>query len=105
MGDNFYSVNGKNFCVQHKDVSLQHCSVCQDLISDGGLLISDQYYHLHCFTCTSCHQVLDGTYYTTDQGFLCKQCYMVRMKEGRGQEAGVRERETVPGSSAAATPD
>jgi len=76
LGDNFYSVNGKNFCVQHKDVSLQHCSVCQDLISDGGLLISDQYYHLHCFTCTSCHQVLDGTYYTTDQGFLCKQCYL-----------------------------
>ena len=57
-------------CVSHVpssgQVSLQRCSVCGERILEGGLLISGQFYHEACFTCTSCGAVLSGTYYTQE---------------------------------------
>ena len=47
-------------------VSLQSCSECGERILEGGLLISGQFYHEACFTCTSCGAVLSGTYYTQE---------------------------------------
>jgi len=76
LGDNFYCVNSKNYCIDHKEASLQKCSECQSGISEGGLLINDQYFHLDCFKCYKCFSILDGTYYTTDNGYLCKTDYM-----------------------------
>ena len=81
LGDNFYVVNDKNYCVQHREASLQHCSVCQQVISEGGLLINNAFYHLDCFKCSKCQQILDGTYYSTDSGFLCKHDFMVCDKD------------------------
>ena len=63
-------VNQSVQCVSHApspgQVSLQSCSECGERILEGGLLISGQFYHEACFTCTSCGAVLSGTYYTQE---------------------------------------
>merc|ERR1711953_1232595 len=49
LADNFYCVDNKNYCPQHKESSLNKCSECQTSMTEGGLLVEDKQYPLHCF--------------------------------------------------------
>ena len=77
LNDFFYHINSKNYCEDHKDVSLKHCNVCLKGISDEGLQIGDKYFHMDCFKCATCNDILREIYYTTSTGYLCKDDYLV----------------------------
>ena len=53
-------------------VPLKLCFECETGITDDGLLITDVYYHLDCFKCYKCSTILDGTYFTTQHGHMCR---------------------------------
>jgi len=77
LGDNFYSVDNKNYCQTHKEAALDKCSSCEESITEGGLQVEDKRFHLHCFQCSECRVVLDGNYYISPSGdFVCPADYM-----------------------------
>ena len=63
-------------------VPLKLCFECETGITDDGLLIHDVYYHLDCFKCYKCSTVLDGTYFTTQHGHMCRFVNGTEIKKG-----------------------
>jgi len=72
----FYQVQGHNFCEKDKEICLDPCDLCGDLLREGSVVVAGKSYHHQCFCCSVCQLPIEGKFYTTDEGlWLCDSDY------------------------------
>ncbi|XP_067411427.1 thyroid receptor-interacting protein 6 [Emydura macquarii macquarii] len=60
------------------------CARCgENVVGDGtGCVAMDQVFHVHCFTCTTCHARLRGQpFYAMERSAYCEACYVVTLEK------------------------
>lgn len=72
----FYQVGDQKYCEADQEVGLDRCSVCEDYLRSGSVMVGGASYHSHCFTCSACGVPIMDKFYTTDEGrWLCEEDY------------------------------
>lgn len=73
LSGQFYRVGDQNFCERDRELSLQACSACGDLMRSGSVEVGGSLYHQDCFCCSLCSApILDKFYTSPDGSWLCE---------------------------------
>lgn len=67
------------------------CAGCQGRVNGQFTVVGKQTFHNHCFTCCRCSDIIPGTFFRADDGFLCCEC----QPRCAGCKEGLAERSTL----------
>jgi hypothetical protein len=73
----FHTANSKPCCAQCYDQYFTpQCQKCLKPINDKYTTFNGKTFHIHCFVCTKCHQIINNNeqFYSDQTGVLCSTC-------------------------------
>jgi len=51
------------------------CAACCEVVESGGCTANGKTYHLQCFKCTNCSNILQDKFFTAEDLPMCENCY------------------------------